>query len=35
LAIGHATVRELPNLSIIINGFYFYVTDIRDLYQWL
>ena len=32
---GHATVRQLPDLWILLNGFYFYVTDICDLYQWL
>jgi len=32
---GHAKVRQLPNLWILFNGFYFSVTDIHDLYQWL
>ena len=32
---GHAKVRQLPDLRIILNGFYFSVTDIHGLYQWL
>ena len=30
-----AKVRQLLDLWILLIGLYFYVTNIRDLYQWL